>query len=261
MSQYENVTVEREEGIGQITVNRPDALNALNHVTLIELREALEELRVDPGVKALVLTGAGSKAFVAGADIKELMDLDPMGAKDVSRLGQEIFNEVETYPKPVIAAVNGFCLGGGCELALACHMRIASENARLGQPEVKLGLIPGYGGTQRLPRLIGKGRALEILLSGEMITAQVALEIGLVNRVVPAEELLSTCRALAAKITENGPLAVQYCIEAVNAGLEMPLNEGLALESTYFGLASATEDMKEGTLAFVEKRKPLFKGK
>ena len=261
MSQYENVRVEREEGIGQLTINRPDALNALNHVTLIELRDALEELKQDAGVKALVLTGAGSKAFVAGADIKELMVLDPMGAKDVSRLGQEIFDEVETYPKAVIAAVNGFCLGGGCELALACHMRIASENARLGQPEVKLGLIPGYGGTQRLPRLIGKGRALEMLLSGEMITAQEALEMGLVNRVVSAEELLPTCRALAAKITGNGPLAVQYCIEAVNAGLEMPLNEALALESTYFGLASATGDMKEGTLAFVEKRKPQFEGK
>jgi enoyl-CoA hydratase len=228
---------------------------------LIELRTALEHCREDEDVKILIVTGSGEKAFVAGADIKELMELDPMEAKETSRFGQAVFDLVERFPKPVIAAINGFCLGGGCELALACHIRIASENAKLGQPEVKLGLIPGYGGTQRLPRMVGKGQALELILTGEMITAQRALEMGLVNHVVSSDVLIDTCKDLAGKIRANGPLAVQYAIEAVNTGLEMPLLSGLALESNLFGLCGATEDMKEGTGAFVEKRHPDFKGK
>jgi len=261
MSEYSNIVLTREDRIAYITVSRPQALNALNHETLLELQSALEDLREDEEVQVLIVTGSGEKAFVAGADIKELMVLSPIGAKKTSELGQYVFNLIERFPKPVIAAINGFCLGGGCELALACHIRIASENAKLGQPEVKLGLIPGYGGTQRLPRLVGKGRALEIILSGEMISAQQAHEMGLVNHVVEADMLIQTCQVLAEKIIANGSLAVQYSIEAVTTGLEMPLDQGLALESTLFGLCSATEDMKEGTGAFVEKREPVFKGK
>lgn len=261
MSQYSNIVVSEEEGIGFITLNRPEALNALNQKTLVELHSALVGCRDNDSIRVLIITGSGGKAFVAGADVKELMGLDSRSAKETSEFGQSVFNLIETFPKPVIAAINGFCLGGGCELAMACHIRIASENARLGQPEVKLGLIPGYGGTQRLPRLVGKGRALEMILSGEMVSAQQAEAMGLVNRVVKADELMETCRALAGKIRANASLAVQYSIEAVNIGLEMPLSEALALESNLFGLCGATEDMKEGTGAFVEKRQPVFKGK
>ena len=261
MSQYSNIVLKRKNQIGYVSVNRLQALNALNQQTLLELRSAFGEIRDDEKVKVVIVSGAGEKAFVAGADIKELMVLDPQGAKENSELGQAVFNKVEAFPKPVIAAINGFCLGGGCELALACHIRIASEHSKLGQPEVKLGLIPGYGGTQRLPRLVGKGRALEMILSGEMISAQQAKEIGLVNQVVAVDELMNTCQELAEKIFLNGPLALQYSLEAVTSGLDMPLLNGLALESTLFGLCFATEDMQEGTGAFVEKRKPVFKGK
>jgi enoyl-CoA hydratase len=261
MSRYSNILLEREDLIATVSVHRPQALNALNHETLLELQLVLEELSKDETVRAVIVTGTGERAFVAGADIKELMILDAQTAKETSQLGQEVFNSIENFPKPVIAAVNGFCLGGGCELALACHIRIASENAKLGQPEVKLGLIPGYGGTQRLPRLVGKGLALEMILSGEMISASDAKEIGLVNRVVEADELMSTCRKLAEKIISNGPVALEYSLKAVICGLEMPVAGGLAMESALFGLCSSTEDMKEGTGAFVEKRKPEFKGK
>ena len=261
MTEEPNIVLTRENRLGWVTINRPQALNALNHASLLELKATFESLREEKDVQVVVVTGSGGKAFVAGADIKELMSLDPLDAKKTSELGQSVFNLIERYPKPVIAAIDGFCLGGGCELALACHIRIASEKAKFGQPELKLGLIPGYGGTQRLPRLVGKGRALELILTGEMIAAHRAYEIGLVNCVVETDQLTQTCQALAEKIIQNGPLAVQYTIEAVNTGLEMPLTEGLALESILFGLCSATEDMKEGTRAFVEKRKAVFKGK
>jgi len=261
MSQYSNIDLSKEGGVGSINVNRPEALNALNRETLSELQSALEDVRVDEEIQVLIISGSGEKAFVAGADIKELMVLDPVAAKKTSELGQGVFDLIERFPKPVIGAINGFCLGGGCELAMACHLRIASEEARFGQPEVKLGLIPGYGGTQRLPRLVGRGRALEMILTGEMVSAQKAEEMGLVNQVVRAAELMQTCRSLAEKIMKNGPMALQYALEAVHSGLEMPLSEGLSLESTLFGLCSATEDMKEGTGAFVEKRKAVFKGK
>lgn len=261
MAEEPNIVLTNENRIGWVTINRPQVLNALNHATLLELQVTLEALRGEENVQVVVVTGAGDKAFVAGADIKELMILDPLGARKTSEFGQRVFDLIERFPKPVIAAIDGFCLGGGCELAMACHIRVASEKARFGQPEVKLGLIPGYGGTQRLSRLVGKGRALEMILTGEVISAQQAQEIGLVNRVVEADQLTATCLSLAEKIIRNGPLAVQYTIEAVNTGLEMPLTAGLALESILFGLCSATEDMKEGTRAFVEKRKPVFKGK
>ncbi len=218
-------------------------------------------MKEDDSAGAVVLTGAGEKAFIAGADIKQLSYLDPVAAKEFSRRGQAVMKVIESFPKPVVAAVNGFCLGGGCEVALACHMRLAGKKARFGLPEVKLGLIPGYGGTQRLARLVGRGAALEMMLSGEMVSAQEAYRIGLVNRVFEDEVLVEEAFKLASSIISNSPSAVRYCLEAVNSGIQMPLSEALDMESTLFGLCFATEDSAEGISAFLEKRKPDFKGK
>jgi enoyl-CoA hydratase len=236
-------------------------LNALNRKTVEELRDAVLETRDDSSVRVLILTGAGEKSFVAGADIGELAQRTPVDGKDFSLFGQSVFHLLETLGKPSICAINGFALGGGCELALSCTIRLASKTARLGQPEVKLGIIPGYGGSQRLARLCGKGVAHELCLSGEMITAEEALRIGLVNHIYEPAELLPAAEALAKKIIANAPLAVKYTMEAIERGVEMPQEEGLFLEATLFGLACATEDMREGTKAFLEKRKGDFKGK
>ena len=258
---FENLLYEKKNGIAYVTVNRPAVRNALNAQTVRELRTAFEHARSDDEVRVVILTGAGDKAFVAGADINELATLTPAAGKEYSLAGQPVFDYIEQLGKPVIAAVNGYALGGGCELAMACTFRIASENAMLGQPEVKLGIIPGYGGSQRLPRLVGKGRAMQILLTGDMTPAAEALRIGLVNHVVPQAELISTAEAIAKKIMVNGPLAVKFCIEAVNRGMEMTQDEGQFLEATLFGLCCATEDMKEGTKAFLEKRPANFTGR
>jgi enoyl-CoA hydratase len=254
------LTFDLTDGICRITVNRPDKLNALNAIVIAELGDAVTRIETDSAVRGVIVTGAGSKAFVAGADINELTEQGATGGRARSVLGQQVFRRLEQCGKPVIAAVNGFALGGGCELAMACHLRVASEQAKFGQPEVKLGIAPGYGGTVRLPRLIGRARALELLLTGEMIDAQEALRIGLVNRVVPADRLLSETETLVRTILANGPLAVRACLEAVDAGLEMTVDQALLFEASYFGLLSATQDMREGTKAFVEKRKPSFKG-
>ncbi|MGH9864472.1 MAG: enoyl-CoA hydratase-related protein [Candidatus Acidiferrales bacterium] len=258
---YENLLFEVNDQIAYITFNRPKVLNALNRKTVEELGDALNRTREDASVRALILTGAGEKSFVAGADINELAQRTPVDGKDFSRFGQEVFHRLETMGKPSIAAINGFALGGGCELVLSCTMRIASKNARLGQPEVKLGIIPGYGGSQRLARLCGKGIAHELILSGEMISADEALRIGLVNHVVEQAELIPTAESIARKIAANAPLAVKFAMEAVEHGMEMTQEEGLFLEATLFGLCCATEDMREGTRAFIEKRPAQFKGK
>jgi enoyl-CoA hydratase len=252
---------ELTDGIARVTVNRPDKLNALNAIVIAELGDAVTRIETDPAVRGVLVTGAGTKAFVAGADINELTEQGATGGRTRAVVGQQVFRRLERCGKPVIAAINGFALGGGCELAMACHLRVASESARFGQPEVKLGIAPGYGGTVRLPRLVGRARALELLLTGEMIDAQEALRIGLVNRVVPADRLLSEADTLLRAILANGPLAVRACLEAVDAGLEMGMDQALLFEANYFGLLSATEDMGEGTKAFVEKRKPMFKGR
>lgn len=257
---YQFLTLEVADRIATLTINRPDKLNALNDATVAELGQAIDEIRVREDVGGAIVTGAG-RAFVAGADIRELASQSPVVAKARARGGQDVFRRIETCSKPVIAAINGFALGGGCELAMACHIRLASDQAKFGQPEVKLGLCPGYGGTQRLPRLVGKGRALQLLLTGETIDANEALRIGLVNRVVHAGELMSAARELVRQILANGPLALALCIEAADRGMEMSLEEGLLLEANHFGLLAASEDMKEGTAAFVEKRAPAFKGK
>ncbi|HEU5304708.1 MAG TPA: enoyl-CoA hydratase-related protein [Gemmatimonadales bacterium] len=251
---------ELSNGIARVTINRPDKLNALNATVIAELGDAVTRIETDAAVRAVILTGSGQKAFVAGADIAELREQTPLDGKARSILGQQVFRRLERCGKPVIAAVNGFALGGGCELAMACHIRIAAEHAKFGQPEVKLGLGPGYGGTVRLPRLIGRGRAVELLLTGGMIDAAEAHRIGLVNRVVPADRLMAEAEALARVILENSPLAIQACLEAVDAGMETGLDEALLLEASFFGLLSATADMKEGTSAFLEKRKPDFRG-
>ena len=258
---YENILFEKKDGIACITFNRPKVLNALNRKTVEELRDALLETRDDPSVRVLILTGAGEKSFVAGADIGELAQRTPVDGKDFSLFGQTVFHLLETLGKPSICAINGFALGGGCELALSCTIRLASKTARLGQPEVKLGIIPGYGGTQRLARLCGKGVAHELCLSGEMISAEEAQRVGLVNHIYEPAELLPAAEALAKKIIANAPLAVKYIMEAIERGVEMPQEEGLFLEATLFGLSCATEDMCEGTKAFLEKRKADFKGK
>ncbi len=257
----ENILYEKKERIGYITFNRPKVLNALNRKTVEELADALGDAGADDGVRVLILTGAGEKSFVAGADINELAQRAPVDGKDFSLFGQKVFRQLETMGKPSIAAINGFALGGGCELALACSMRIASKNAKLGQPEVKLGIIPGYGGSQRLARLCGKGVAHELVLTGEMITAEEALRIGLVNHVVEPAELMPAAEAVAKKIIANAPLAVKFAMEAIEHGMEMPQEEGLFLEATLFGLCCATEDMREGTRAFLEKRAAQFKGR
>ncbi len=258
---YQNILFDVKDRIAYLTVNRPQVLNALNWQTMQELEDAFLEVRGDDAVGGVILTGAGEKSFVAGADIKELATQTPVGAKEFSVASQRILHLIEHFPKPVIAAVNGYCLGGGCELAMACHMRVAAENARFGQPEVNLGIIPGNGGTQRLPRLVGKGRALELILTGNLIDAQEAYRMGLVNKVTSPDELLAAAEALLRTIFGKGPVAVKLALEAVNHGLELPLEEGIQLEANLFGLCFATEDMKEGTTAFIEKRKPEFKGK
>jgi enoyl-CoA hydratase len=256
---YEALTVAVHERIATITVNRPDKLNALSARVIFELGQAIDEAREHPEVGGVILTGAG-RAFVAGGDLAEVEKSGPLAAKQRSQRGQDVFRRFETSPKPTIAAVNGFALGGGCELAMACHFRLASEFAKFGQPEAKLGLLPGYGGTQRLPRLIGKGRALQLLLAGEIIDAPEAYRIGLVNRVVPADQLIAAATAMLKAILSNGPLAVSQCIEAVNAGDDLPVREALTLEATAFGLLAATGDKREGTRAFLEKRAPSFTG-
>jgi enoyl-CoA hydratase/carnithine racemase len=256
-----NVMYEKKAAIGYVTVNRPKVRNALNTPTWRDLRTAFEAARDDDEVRGVILTGAGGKAFIAGADIGELAHVSAVEAEAASRLGQEVLDLIEDLGKPVIAAVNGFALGGGCETAMACTIRIASEDAAFGQPEVTLGLIPGGGGTQRLPRLVGKGRALQLILSGEMIGAQEAYRIGLVNEVVPAAELMARAEAILKKIASNAPVAVTFALTAVNKGLETTQGEGLLLEASYFGLCAATEDKKEGTTAFLEKRAPRFHGR
>jgi enoyl-CoA hydratase len=257
---FENLLVSRDAGIALLTINRPQVLNALNIRTLDELRHAVIELKEDTDVRAIVLTGAGEKAFVAGADISELATLSPAAMKDHALRGQHVFDLIENLGKPVIAAINGFALGGGCELAMACTLRIASDSARLGQPEINLGLLPGFAGTQRLPRLVGKGVALEMLLTGRHVTAEEALRIGLVNRVVAASSLLSDARAIATDLVAKAPVAVRYILDAVNRGLETSFDKGQFLEATLFGLIASTSDMREGTRAFLEKRKPTFTG-
>jgi len=257
----ETVIYEKKGAIAYVTVNRPKVLNALNHRTWADLRTAFEEARNDAEVRVVVLTGSGDKAFIAGADISELAQVTAVEAERSSSFGQGVLNLIENLGKPVIAAVNGFALGGGCETAMACTIRIAPENAKFGQPEVKLGLLPGGGGTQRLPRLVGKGRALQLILSGEMISAAEAYRIGLVNEVVPAADLIPRAEAILRQILANAPIAVQYSLEAVNKGLETSQAEGFALEASFFGICAATEDKKEGTSAFLEKRPAKFQGR
>jgi enoyl-CoA hydratase len=257
---FENLRFDVNAGIARITVNRPDKLNALNDAVIAELGEAIDRVGRESDVRGVILTGAGSKAFVAGADIAELSKQGPFDGKTRAQVGQAVFRRIERSGKPVIAAINGFALGGGCELAMACHVRIAAESARFGQPEAKLGIAPGYGGSVRLPRLVGKGRALELLLTGQMIDAAEAYRIGLVNRVVPGDRLLEESETMLRAMLENGPLALRVCIEAVDAALETTVDEGLLLEANYFGLLASTSDMREGMAAFLEKRKPRFTG-
>lgn len=258
---YENLLYEKRDGIAYITFNRPKVLNALNRKTIDELHQVLLDVGDDAAVRVLILTGSGEKAFVAGADINELAQQTPVEGKEFSLYGQSVFHLLETIGKPSIAAINGFALGGGCELALCCSIRLASKTAKLGQPEVKLGIIPGYGGSQRMVRLCGKGVAHELCLTGEMISAEEAERIGLINHTYEPSDLLPAAEAMAKKIIEKAPLAVKYCMEAIERGVEMPQQEGLFLEATLFGLCCATEDMREGTKAFLEKRRPEFTGK
>jgi len=256
-----NVLYEKKGSIAYVTVNRPKVLNALNTPTWTDLQAAFQDAKADASVHGVILTGAGDKAFIAGADISELAHVDAYEAEESSRFGQSVLDLIENLGKPVIAAINGFALGGGCETAMACTMRIAAEHARFGQPEVKLGLLPGGGGTQRLPRLVGKGRALQLILTGETIPAQEAYRIGLVNEVVPAADLIDRAETILKQITANAPIAVKFSLEAANKGLETSQSEGLALEASYFGICAATEDKKEGTSAFLEKRAPQFRGR
>jgi enoyl-CoA hydratase len=258
---YQNLIFEKRDHIGTITFNRPRVLNALNRETMDELDALLSEARNDADLRVLILTGEGDKAFIAGADINELARQTPASGRETSLHGQAVLHKLETLGKPSIAAINGFALGGGCEMALACSIRLASRTAKLGQPEVKLGIIPGYGGTQRLARLCGKGVALELCLSGEMISAEEAQRIGLVNHVYEPGELRAAAQALAAKIAANAPVAVQLTMEAIERGPDMPQEQGLFLEAALFGVSCATEDMREGTRAFLEKRAAQFQGK
>jgi enoyl-CoA hydratase len=258
---FQNITLDVSDRVATLTVNRPDKLNALNDLTVTELGQAIEDVRTRDDVGGVILTGAGNKAFVAGADIAELATQGPLEGRDRARRGQAVLRRIETSPKPVIAAINGFALGGGCELAMACHVRIASESARFGQPEVKLGIGPGYGGSQRLPRLVGQGRALELILTGEMIDAREAHRIGLVNAVVAPADLLRTATELMRKMLANGPIALGLSIDAVVRGVELPLEDALLLEADSFGLLAATDDMREGMRAFLEKRQPRFTGR
>ena len=257
---YTNCTFAVNDRVATLTVNRPDKMNALNAATIGELEQAIVEVSSRDDIGGLIVTGAG-KAFIAGADISELASQTPIGARERALRGQRIFGMFERSRKPVIAAVNGFALGGGCELAMACHFRLASEFARFGQPEVKLGICPGYGGTQRLPRLVGKGRAMQLLMTGEMIDAQEAWRIGLVNTVLPAGDLLAAAEGTLRQIMANGPLAVGMCVEAVAFGYDAPLDEGLNLEANHFAILAGTDDMREGTTAFLEKRPPVWRGR
>jgi enoyl-CoA hydratase len=258
---FDNLLLERDDAIALVTINRPKVLNALNTQTLDELRRVLADLRQDDSVRVVILTGAGEKAFVAGADINELAVQTPTSAREHALSGQQLFDVIENMGKPVIAAINGYALGGGCELAMACTLRIAADTAKLGQPEIALGLIPGYAGTQRLPRLVGKGKAMEMILTGAPITAAEAMRIGLVNRVVPAADVIAESRALAAQLARSAPVAMQYIISAVNRGTEMSFADACRYEATLFGLVASTGDMREGTAAFLEKRQAAFKGK
>jgi enoyl-CoA hydratase len=258
---YETLLVERSDAYAVVTLNRPKVMNALNRALFAELDDAFTALSADGAVRAVILTGSGEKAFAAGADIGELASLSAIEGRQLARRGQAVFRRIETCGKPVIAAINGFALGGGCELAMACTIRIASDRARLGQPEVKLGLVPGYGGTQRLPRLVSKGAAMKLLLTGDMVGAEEAFRIGLVDEVVPAEALLPRAETLARAIAQQAPLAVAGCIQAVEGGYDLPLDSGLELEASLFGLACATEDKAEGTKAFLEKRAPAWQGR
>jgi len=257
----ENVSYEKRGAVAYVTLNRPKVLNALNAKTWEDLRTAFEAARDDDEVRGVILTGAGDKAFIAGADISELARLSAVEGEESSTCGQAVLNLVENLGKPVVAAINGFALGGGCETAMACTIRIATETAKFGQPEVKLGVLPGAGGTQRLPRLIGKGRALQLILTGEMVSAQEAWRIGLLNEVVPAASLISRAEAILKQIFSNAPIAIKHSLEAVNKGLETSMDEGLALEASFFGLCAGTDDKKEGTAAFLEKRPPQFHGR
>ncbi len=257
----ENVLYEKDGAIAYVTLNRPKVLNALNRRTWEDLREAFEDAREDSAIRGVILTGSGDKAFIAGADIGELSKVTAVGAEASSTFGQGVLNLIENLGKPVVAAINGFALGGGCETAMACTIRVATENAKFGQPEVKLGILPGGGGTQRLPRLVGKGRALQLILSGEMISAQEAYRIGLVNEVVPAADLIARAEAILKQIFANAPIAVRYSLEAVNKGLDTSQAEGQALEASFFGLCAATQDKQEGTQAFLQKRAPQFQGR
>jgi enoyl-CoA hydratase len=259
-TKLENVLYATKGTIAYVTLNRPKVLNALSKRTWEDLRAAFEDARDDAAVHGVILTGAGDKAFIAGADISELAQATAVQAEEESSYGQEVLNLIENLGKPVIAAINGFALGGGCETAMACTIRLAAENAKFGQPEVKLGVIPGGGGTQRLPRLVGKGRALQLILTGEIISAQEAYRIGLVNEIVPAAELIARAEAILQQIFANAPVAVKYALEAVNKGSETSQSEGLALEASLFGLCSGTNDKREGTQAFLEKRRPQFQG-
>src|SRR5438477_7214453 len=258
---FANILYEKKGAIGYVTLNRPKVMNALSHATWEDLEAAFTDARDDDAIRGVILTGAGDKAFIAGADITELAHVTAVQAEQSSAYGQRVLTLIENLGKPVVAAVNGFALGGGCETAMACTIRVASENARFGQPEVKLGVIPGGGGTQRLPRLVGKGRALQLILSGEMISAQEAYRIGLVNEVVPATGLIQRAEAILKQITANAPIAVKYSLEVINKGMDTSQSEGFALEASYFGLCAGTEDKKEGTSAFLEKRAPQFHGR
>jgi enoyl-CoA hydratase len=257
---YENLLVERDGAVLIVTINRPDKLNALNTQTVTELDRAMEAARTDAEVRVVILTGSGEKSFVAGADINELAVQSPVNGREHARSGQAVFDRIERLGKPVIAAINGFALGGGCELAMACTLRIAADTAKLGQPEINLGLIPGYAGSQRLPRLVGRGRALELLLLGAPIPADEAWRIGLVNKVVPGAQLMTETRALAQQLAAKAPIAVRYILDAVAGGLEMSFADAQTYEATLFGLIATTDDMREGTRAFLDKRKPTFRG-
>jgi enoyl-CoA hydratase len=257
----ENLLYEKKGPIAYVTLNRPKVLNALNAKTISELRSVFEDARDDSAVRGVVFTGAGDKAFAAGADIGEIVNETPVMAEENTRAGQAVTNLIENLGKPVIAAVNGFALGGGCELSMACTIRLAAETAKFGQPEVKIGIMPGYGGTQRLPRLVGKGRALQLILSGEIIDAQEAYRIGLVNEIVPTATLIARAEAILNQIISNAAVGVKFSIEAVNKGTETSLEEGLLLEASLFAICAATEDKKEGTSAFLAKRAPKFQGR
>jgi enoyl-CoA hydratase len=258
---FDTLLLERDGAIATISINRPRVLNALNSQTLDELRRAVLDLKQDAEIRVVILTGAGEKSFVAGADINELAVQTPVSGREHALAGQHVFDLIENLGKPVIAAINGYALGGGCELAMACTLRIAADTAKLGQPEVSLGLLPGYAGTQRLPRLVGKGKAMEMMLTGAPIAAEEALRVGLVTRVVPAADLMAEAKKLAAQLAASAPVAMRYIINAVNKGVEMPFAEACQYEATLFGLVASTEDMREGTNAFLEKRKAAFKGR